>query len=92
MHTNHVFTIVATVRLDEHGDSYFGAGFWKEMSKYYVLKVVTKIALHIKGLVMRYMLTSPTKSSVLSLFEVSFLFNYLHMLTYPTMSNELCSI
>ena len=45
---NHGFTIVATVRLDEHGDSYFGTGFWKEISKFYVLKAGTKIALHIK--------------------------------------------
>ena len=92
LHTNHGFTIVATVRLDEHGDSYFGTGFWNEIAKFYVLKAGTKIALHIKGLVMRYMLTSPTKSSIQTLFEVSFLFNYLHMLTYPAMSNELCSI
>ena len=48
LHTNHGFTIVATVRLDERGDSYFGAGFWKEISKFYVLKAGTKIALHIK--------------------------------------------
>ena len=49
LHTNHGFTIVATVRLDEHGDSYFGAGFWKEIAKFYVLKADTKIALHIEG-------------------------------------------
>ena len=49
VHTNHGFTIVATVRLDERGDSYFGTGFWKEISKFYVLKAGTKIALHIKG-------------------------------------------
>ena len=49
LHTNHGFTIVATVLLDEHGDFYFGAGFWKEISKFYVLKAGTKIALHIKG-------------------------------------------
>ena len=49
LHTNHGFTIVATVRLDEHGDSYFGTGFWKEISKFYELKAGTRIALHIKG-------------------------------------------
>ena len=49
MNTNHGFTIVATVRLDEHGDSYFGTGFWKEISKFYELKAGTRIALHIKG-------------------------------------------
>ena len=49
LHTNHGFTIVATVRLDGRGDSYFGTGFWKEISKFYVLKADTKIALHIKG-------------------------------------------
>ena len=49
LHTNHGFTIVATVRLDERGDSYFGTGFWKEIAKFYVLKAGTKIALHIKG-------------------------------------------
>ena len=49
LHTNHGFTIVATVRLDERGDPYFGTGFWKEISKFYVLKAVTIIALHIKG-------------------------------------------
>ena len=48
LHTNHGFTIVATVRLDEHGDSYFGTGFWNEIAKFYVLKAGTKIALHIK--------------------------------------------
>ena len=47
--TNHGFTIVATVLLDEHGDSYFGASFWKEISMFYVLKAGTKIGLHIKG-------------------------------------------
>lgn len=47
--TNHGFTIVATVRLDEHGDSYFGTGFWNEIAKFYVLKAGTKIALHIEG-------------------------------------------
>ena len=46
--TNHGFTIVATVRLDEHGDSYFGTGLWKEIYKFYLLKASTKIALHIK--------------------------------------------
>ena len=49
LHTNHGFTIVATVRLDERGDSYFGTGFWNEIAKFYVLKAGTKIALHIKG-------------------------------------------
>ena len=49
LNTNHGFTIVATVRLDERGDSYFGTGFWKEISKFYVLKAGTKIALRIKG-------------------------------------------
>ena len=49
LHTNHGFTIVATVRLDERGDSYFGTGFWNEIAKFYVLKVGTKIALHIEG-------------------------------------------
>ena len=49
LHTNHGFTIVATVRLDEHGDSYFGTGFWNEIAKFYVLKAGTKIALHIEG-------------------------------------------
>ena len=48
LRTNHGFTIVATVRLDERGDSYFGTGFWKEISKFYVLKAGTKNALHIK--------------------------------------------
>ena len=45
---NHGFTIVATVRLDEHGNCYFGRGLWTEISKFYVLKAGTKIALHIK--------------------------------------------
>ena len=49
LHTNHGFTIVATVRLDKRGDSYLGTGFWKEIAKFYVLKAGTKIALHIKG-------------------------------------------
>ena len=49
LHTNDGFTIVATVRLDEPGDSYFDAGFWKEISKFYVLKADTKIGLHVKG-------------------------------------------
>ena len=49
LHTNHGFTIVATVRLDERGHSYFGTVFWKEIAKFYVLKADTKIALHIKG-------------------------------------------
>ena len=48
-HTDHGFTTVATVRLDEHGDSYFSTGFWNEIAKFYVLKAATKIALHIKG-------------------------------------------
>ena len=48
MNTNHGFTIVASVKLDEHGHSYFGAGLWTEISKYYVLKASTKIALHLK--------------------------------------------
>ena len=48
LHTNHGFTIVATIRLDERGDPYFGIGFWKEISKFYVLKDGAKIALHIK--------------------------------------------
>ena len=49
LHTNHGFTIIATLRFDERGDSYFDAGFWKYISKFYVLKAGTKIALHIKG-------------------------------------------
>ena len=49
LHTNHGFTIVATVRLDERGDSYFGVSFWKEISNFYVLKASTKVGLHIKG-------------------------------------------
>ena len=49
LHTNHGFTIVATVRLDERGDSYFGTGFWKEIAKFYELKAGTGISLHIKG-------------------------------------------
>ena len=49
LHTNHGFTIVATVRLDERGDSYFGTGFWNEIAMFYVLKAGTKIALHIEG-------------------------------------------
>ena len=48
LNTNHGFTIVATVRLDERGDSYFGTDLWKEISKFYVHKAGTKIALHIK--------------------------------------------
>ena len=48
LHTNHGFTIIATVLRDERGDSYFGAAFWKEISKFYVLKAGTIIALHIK--------------------------------------------
>ena len=92
LRTNHGFTIVATVRLDERGDSYFGTGFWNEIAKFYVLKAGTKIALHIEGPGHEIYANFPTKSSVQTLFEVSFLFNYLHMLTYPAMSNELCSI
>ena len=49
LNTNHGFTIVAIVRLDEGGDSYFGTSFWKEIAKFYVLKSGTKIALHIEG-------------------------------------------
>ena len=49
LHTNHGFTIVATVRLGEHGDSYFGTGFWREFAKFYELQAGTGIALHIKG-------------------------------------------
>ena len=49
LHTNHGLTIIATVRLDGRGDLYFGAGFWKEIFKFYVLKAGTKIALRIKG-------------------------------------------
>ena len=49
LHTNHGFTIIATLSLDERGDSYFGTGFWKEISKFYELKAGTRIALHIKG-------------------------------------------
>ena len=49
LHTNHGFTIIATVKLDERGDSYFGTGFWNEIAKFYVLKTGTKIALHIEG-------------------------------------------
>ena len=41
-------TIVATIRLDERGDSYLGTGLWKEISKIYVLKAGTKTELHIK--------------------------------------------
>ena len=48
LHTNHGFIIVDTVLLDECGDSYFGAVFWKEFSKFYLLKVGTEMALHIK--------------------------------------------
>ena len=49
LHTNHGFTIVANVRLDERGDIYFGTGFWNEIAKFYVVKAGNKIALHIKG-------------------------------------------
>ena len=79
LHTNHGFTIAATIRLDERGDSYFGTGFWNEIAKFYVLKAGTKIALHIEGPGHEIYATSPTKSSVQTLFEVSFLFNYLHV-------------
>ena len=48
MNTNHGFTIVVFVKLDEHGHSYFGAGLWTEISKFYVVKDGTKIALHLK--------------------------------------------
>ena len=48
LHINHGFTIVATIRLGECGDSYFGTGFWNKIAKFYVLKAGTKIALHIK--------------------------------------------
>ena len=49
LHTNHGFTIVATLRLDERGDPYFGTGFWREIVKFYELQAGTGIALHIKG-------------------------------------------
>ena len=49
LHTNHGFTIVATVRLDERGDPYFGTGFWRELAKFYALQAGAGIALHIKG-------------------------------------------
>ena len=49
LRTNQGFTIVATIRLDERRDSYFGTGFWNEIAKFYVLKAGTKIALHIEG-------------------------------------------
>ena len=48
LNTNHGFTIVATVRLDERGASCFGTGLWKEISEFYVLKAGTRIPLHIK--------------------------------------------
>ena len=48
LNTNHGFTIAASVKLDEHGHSYFGMGLWTEISKFYILKAGTKIALHIK--------------------------------------------
>ena len=51
LNTNHGFTIVASVRLDEHGHSYFGTGLCTEISKFYVVKAGTKIALHLKVLV-----------------------------------------
>ena len=43
LHTNHGFTIVATVRLDERGDSYFGTSFWNEIARFYVLKLALKL-------------------------------------------------
>ena len=43
LNTNHGFTIVATVRLDEGRDSYFATGFWNEIAKFYVLKAGTKM-------------------------------------------------
>ena len=92
LHTNHGFTIVATVRLDERGDSYFGTGFWKEIAKFYVLKAGTKIVLHIKGPGHEIYAKFPNKIIRTDFVRVSFLFNYLHMLTYPAMSNELCNI
>ena len=49
LHTDHGFTILGSVRLDECGDSYCGTRFWKEISKFYELKPGTIIALHIKG-------------------------------------------
>ena len=49
LNTNHGFTIVASVRLDEGGHSYFSTGLSIEISKFYVLKAGTIIALHIKG-------------------------------------------
>ena len=49
LNINHGFTIIATVKLDEHGDSYFGTGFWREFAKFYELQAGTGIALHIKG-------------------------------------------
>ena len=79
LYTNHGFTIVATVRLDGHGDSYFGTGFWKEIAKFYVLKVGTKIALDIKGSGHEIYANFPDKIIRSTLFEVSFLFNYLHV-------------
>jgi hypothetical protein len=46
--TNHGFTIIASVQLDENGHSYFTVGFWTKNSKFYVLKAGTKIRLHLK--------------------------------------------
>ena len=57
----------------------FGTDFWKEISMFYVLKAATKIALHIKGPGHEIYANFPDKSSVRSLLEVSFLFNYLHV-------------
>ena len=36
-------------KLDEDCHSYFEAGLWAEIPKFYVLKAGTKIALHIEG-------------------------------------------
>ena len=47
LNTNHGLTIVASVRLDEHGHSYFGTSLWTKI-KFYELKAGTRIALHIK--------------------------------------------
>ena len=49
LNRKHGFTIVATIRLDERGDSYFGTSLWNEIYKFYVLKAGLIIALHIKG-------------------------------------------
>ena len=47
--TNHGFTIVVSIKFDEDCHSYFDIGLWQEISKFYVLKAGTKIALHIEG-------------------------------------------